>query len=122
MKLAQQGQIELDLEDTTVTHTTTIAFGSFDPVPLKVTLDHSHQCLSFMVPSAQPSLGANDQDAPTDDEEWWTFVTYKKTRKPRPQATRPKGEQGRKHRCRNNRKPKGNARATKPTYAGELME
>ncbi|KAM1243697.1 hypothetical protein ACFX2G_035923 [Malus domestica] len=31
MKLAQQGRIELDLEDTVVTHTTTIAFGSFDP-------------------------------------------------------------------------------------------
>ncbi|KAM1305606.1 hypothetical protein ACFX2F_023124 [Malus domestica] len=34
MKLAQQGQIELDLEDTAAIHTTTIAFGSFDPVPL----------------------------------------------------------------------------------------
>ncbi|KAM1376280.1 hypothetical protein ACFX13_038740 [Malus domestica] len=33
MKLAQQGQIELDLEDTAATHTTTIAFGSFEPVP-----------------------------------------------------------------------------------------
>ncbi|KAM1093650.1 hypothetical protein ACFX2B_008634 [Malus domestica] len=30
MKLAQQEQIELDLEDTAATHTTTIAFGSFD--------------------------------------------------------------------------------------------
>ncbi|KAM2779109.1 hypothetical protein COP1_014416 [Malus domestica] len=40
MKLAQQGQIELDLEDTAATHTTTIAFGSFDPVLLQATLDH----------------------------------------------------------------------------------
>ncbi|KAM1620590.1 hypothetical protein ACFXTN_017552 [Malus domestica] len=39
--------------------------------------------------------GANDQDAPTNDEERWTFVTYKKMRKPSPQAIRPtwgKGE------------------------------
>ncbi|KAM1447928.1 hypothetical protein ACFXTO_006967 [Malus domestica] len=34
MKLAQQGQIEFDLEHTTVTHTTTIVFGSCDLVPL----------------------------------------------------------------------------------------
>ncbi|KAM1878431.1 hypothetical protein ACFX14_040419 [Malus domestica] len=30
-KLAQQGRIELDLEDMAATYTTTIAFGSFDP-------------------------------------------------------------------------------------------
>ena len=30
MKLAQQGKIELDLEDTAATHTTMIAFESFD--------------------------------------------------------------------------------------------
>ncbi|KAM1977124.1 hypothetical protein TB1_013068 [Malus domestica] len=55
LKLAQQGKIELDLEDTVAVHTTTIVFGS---------LDH----------------------------EGWTLATYKKTRKPRPQATRPKEE------------------------------
>ncbi|KAM2087174.1 hypothetical protein ACFX1R_024632 [Malus domestica] len=82
MKLAQQGQIELDLEDTAATHTTTIAFGSFDPVPFQVTPDHSCQCSRCTTPSAQPSLGASDQDAHTDDEEERTFVTYKKTRKP----------------------------------------
>ncbi|KAM2774448.1 hypothetical protein COP1_019336 [Malus domestica] len=92
IKLAQQRQIELDLEDTAATHTTTIAFGSFDPVPLQVTLDHSRQCSSCMTLSAQTSLGASDQDAHTDDEEEWTLVTYKKTRKPKPQATRPKVE------------------------------
>ncbi|KAM2695539.1 hypothetical protein EV1_040024 [Malus domestica] len=52
MKLAQQGQIELDLEDTAATHTTIIAFGSFDPVPLQVTPDHSHQYSSRTIPSA----------------------------------------------------------------------
>ncbi|KAM1216809.1 hypothetical protein ACFX2J_013050 [Malus domestica] len=35
MKLAQQGQIELNLEDTTITHTIMIVFGSFDLVPFK---------------------------------------------------------------------------------------
>ncbi|KAM2589171.1 hypothetical protein TB1_046128 [Malus domestica] len=92
MKLAQQGRIELDLEDTAATHTTTIVFGSFDP------------------------------DAPIDDEEGWTLVTYKKTKKPIPQAIKPKGEQTRKHRRRNNRKPKRSIRAAKSTYAGEPME
>ncbi|KAM1256506.1 hypothetical protein ACFX2G_031208 [Malus domestica] len=76
MKLAQQGRIELDLEDTAATHTTTIVFGSFDP----------------------------------------------RTRKPRPQAIKPNGEQGRKHRRRSNRKPKRNIRAAKPIYVGEPME
>ncbi|KAM2532779.1 hypothetical protein PS1_001343 [Malus domestica] len=84
MKLAQQGRIELDLEDTAATHTTTIVFGSFDPVPLQEMPDHSYQCTSYTAPSAQPSLGTNDQDAPIDNEEGWTLVTYKKTRKPRP--------------------------------------
>ncbi|KAM1341212.1 hypothetical protein COP1_005628 [Malus domestica] len=69
MKLAQQGRIELDLEDTAATHTTTIAFGTFDPVPLQVALDHSYQCSSYTIPSAQPSPGANEQDAHADNEE-----------------------------------------------------
>ncbi|KAM1980921.1 hypothetical protein ACFX15_037483 [Malus domestica] len=69
MKLAQQGRIELDLEDTAATHTTTIAFGYFDLVPLQATPDRSYQCSSCTIPSAQPSLGANEQDAHTDDEE-----------------------------------------------------
>ncbi|KAM2312115.1 hypothetical protein ACFXTH_022554 [Malus domestica] len=122
MKLAQQGRIELDLEDTTATHTTTIAIGSFDPVPLQATPDHSYQCSSCTIPSAQPSSGANGQDTHTDDDEEWTLVTYKKTRKPKPQATRPKVEQVRKHRRRNSRKPKRNVKVDKPTYAGEPME
>ncbi|KAM1400494.1 hypothetical protein ACFX2F_027764 [Malus domestica] len=122
MKLAQQGQIELELEDTVATHTTTIAFGSFDPVPVHVTTDHFRQCSSCMAPSAQPSLGASDQDAHTDDEEGWTLATYKKTRKPKPQATKSKVEQERKHRRRNSRKPKKNVKPVKPTYVGEPME
>ncbi|KAM1188371.1 hypothetical protein ACFX13_024996 [Malus domestica] len=69
MKLAQQGRIELDLEDTAATHTTTIAFGSFDLVLIQATPDHSYQCSSCMIPSVQPSPRANDQDALTDDEE-----------------------------------------------------
>ncbi|KAM1243062.1 hypothetical protein ACFX2G_035359 [Malus domestica] len=77
MKLAQQGKIELDLEDTAATHTTTIMFGSFDPVTFQATLDHSHQCLSSTALSTQPSPGVNDQDAHTDDKEGWTLVTYK---------------------------------------------
>ncbi|KAM2245883.1 hypothetical protein PS1_006881 [Malus domestica] len=92
MKLAQQGKIDLDLEDTVATHTTTIMFGSFDPVPLQVTHDHSRQYSSCTTPSAQPSLGASNQDALTNDDEGWTLVTYKKTRKPKPQATGPKAE------------------------------
>ncbi|KAM1718122.1 hypothetical protein ACFX11_025875 [Malus domestica] len=92
MKLAQQGRIKFDFEDTAATHTTIIAFGSFDPVPLQATPDHSYQCSSCTIPSAQQSLGANEQDAHTDDEEGWTLVTYKKTKKLKPQATRPKVE------------------------------
>ncbi|KAM1299015.1 hypothetical protein ACFX2F_025755 [Malus domestica] len=69
MKLTQQGRIELDLEDTAVTHTTIITFGSFNPVPLQATLDHSRQCSSCTAPSAQPSPGVSDQDAHTDDKE-----------------------------------------------------
>ncbi|KAM3007694.1 hypothetical protein FF2_031910 [Malus domestica] len=69
MKLAQQGRIELDLENTAATHTTTITFGSFDPVPLQATPDHSYQCSSCTIPYAQPSPGENGQDAHTDDEE-----------------------------------------------------
>ncbi|KAM1755069.1 hypothetical protein ACFX12_007442 [Malus domestica] len=34
LKLAQQGKIELDIEDTVAAHTTTIVFGSLDHVPL----------------------------------------------------------------------------------------
>ncbi|KAM2685924.1 hypothetical protein EV2_008879 [Malus domestica] len=115
-------RIELDLEDTAATHTTTVAFGSFDPVPLQATPDHSYQCASYTGPSTQPSPGANKQDAHTDGEQGWTLVTYKKTRKPKPQATRPKVEQVRKHRRRNSRKPKRNVKVDKPTYVGEPME
>ncbi|KAM1127727.1 hypothetical protein ACFX1X_038164 [Malus domestica] len=122
MKLAQQKQIELDLEDTFVTLITTITFGYFNPMPLQMTSDHSRPCSSNTAPSAQPSLRANDQNAPTNDEEGWTLVTYKKTKKPRPQATWPKVEQRKKHRCPNSMKPKRNVRAVKPTYAGEPME
>ncbi|KAM1325671.1 hypothetical protein ACFX2H_046348 [Malus domestica] len=122
MKLAQQGRIELDLENTAATHTTTIAFGSFDPVPLQAAPDHSYQCSSYTIPYAQPSPGTNEQDAHTDDEEGWTLVTYKKTRKPKPQAIRQKVEQVRKHHRRNSRKPKRIVKVDKPTYAGEPME
>ncbi|KAM1151823.1 hypothetical protein ACFX19_035101 [Malus domestica] len=61
MNLPQQGHIELDLKDMAVTHTTTIAFGSFDPVPLQVTNGHSRPCLSCTTHSTQPSLGANNR-------------------------------------------------------------
>ena len=105
-----------------VTHTTTIAFGSFNPVLLQVMPDNSRPCSSYTTPSAQPSLGASHQSAPTDNEEGWTLVTDKRIRKPRPQATRSKLEQGRKNRCRNNRKPKKSIRAAKPMYVGEPME
>ncbi|KAM1949995.1 hypothetical protein ACFX15_009979 [Malus domestica] len=54
--------------------------------------DHSRQCSSHMAPPTQPSPGASNQDASTGDKKGWTSVTYKKTRKPRPQATRPKEE------------------------------
>ena len=46
MKLAQQGRIKLDLEDTAATHTTTIMFKLFDHVPLQMIHDHSRQCSS----------------------------------------------------------------------------
>ncbi|KAM1118965.1 hypothetical protein ACFX15_042420 [Malus domestica] len=92
LKLAQQGEIELDLEDTVAAHTTTIVFESLDPVHLRSMHDHSRQCSSHMAPPTQPSPGASNQDASTGDKKWRTSVTYKKTRKPRPQATRPKEE------------------------------
>ncbi|KAM2431592.1 hypothetical protein EV2_019396 [Malus domestica] len=41
-----------------------------------------------MTPSAQPSPGESDQDVHTDDEEGWTLVTNKKTKKPKPQGQR----------------------------------
>ncbi|KAM1782392.1 hypothetical protein ACFX11_040863 [Malus domestica] len=69
MKLAQQGQIELDLEDIATMHTIAIMFGSFDLVPLQVTLAHSHPCSSHTTPSTQLSLGASDQNALANDEE-----------------------------------------------------
>ncbi|KAM2951516.1 hypothetical protein COP2_001008 [Malus domestica] len=69
IKLAQQWQIELELEDTAATHTTTIMFGSFDPVLLQVTHDHSRPCSSHTALFVQPSLGASDQNALTNDEE-----------------------------------------------------
>ncbi|KAM2760616.1 hypothetical protein COP1_025171 [Malus domestica] len=84
--------------------------------------DHARQYSNHTAPSTPPSLGASNQDAPTDDDKGWTLVTYKRTRKPRPQAIKPKGEQGRKHRRRSNRKPKRNIRATKPIYVEELAE
>ncbi|KAM1728409.1 hypothetical protein ACFX12_018912 [Malus domestica] len=92
LKLAQQGEIELDLEDTVAAHTTTIVFESLDPVHLRSVHDHSRQCSSHMAPPTQPSPRASNQDASTGDKKWRTSVTYKKTRKPRPQATRPKEE------------------------------
>ncbi|KAM1151904.1 hypothetical protein ACFX19_035176 [Malus domestica] len=82
MKLAQQGQIELDLEDMVATHTTTIVFGYFDLVLLQGTFDHSCPCSSYTAPSLQPSLGASGQNASINDEKEWTLVTYKRTRKP----------------------------------------
>ncbi|KAM1604471.1 hypothetical protein ACFX1Z_030950 [Malus domestica] len=92
LKLAQQGKIELDLEDTVAAHTTTIVFGSLDHVPLRSMHDHSRQCSSHKTPPTQPSPGASNQDAATGDKKGWTLATYKKMRKPRPQATRPKEE------------------------------
>ncbi|KAM2473138.1 hypothetical protein PS1_006001 [Malus domestica] len=92
LKLAQQGKIELDLEDTIAAHTTTIMFGSLDHVLLRSMHDHSRQCSSHKTPPTQPSSGENNQDASTSDKKGWTSVTYKKTRKPKPQATRPKEE------------------------------
>ncbi|KAM2039426.1 hypothetical protein ACFX1T_012866 [Malus domestica] len=92
LKLAQQGKIKLDLEDTVAAHTTTIVFGSLNPVHLRSMHDHSRQCSSHTAPPTQPSPRASNQDASTGDKEWWTSATYKKTRKPRPQATRPKDE------------------------------
>ncbi|KAM2316299.1 hypothetical protein ACFX1S_000158 [Malus domestica] len=44
------------------------------------------------------------------------------TKKPRPQATQPNVEQGRKHHRPNNRKPKKDVRVAKLTYAGEPVE
>ncbi|KAM1073124.1 hypothetical protein ACFX2B_018035 [Malus domestica] len=92
LKLAQQGKIELDLEDTVAAHTTTIVFGSLDHVHLRSMHDHSRQCSSHTAPPTQPSPEASNQDASTGDKEGWTSATYKKMRKPRPQATRPKDE------------------------------
>ncbi|KAM1301885.1 hypothetical protein ACFX2H_012865 [Malus domestica] len=92
LTLAQQGKIELDLEDTVAAHTTTIVFGSLDHMPLQSMHDHSRQCSSHTAPSTQPSPGASNQNASTGDKKGWTLVTYKKTMKPRPQATRPKEE------------------------------
>ncbi|KAM1343606.1 hypothetical protein PS2_007715 [Malus domestica] len=89
-KLAQQGKIKLDHEDTVAVHTTTIMFGSLDHVPLRSMHDHSRQCSSHTTLPTQPSPGASNQDASTGNKEWWTSATYKKTR--RPQATRPKEE------------------------------
>ncbi|KAM1044843.1 hypothetical protein ACFX2J_035725 [Malus domestica] len=54
--------------------------------------DHSRQCSSHTALPTQPSSGASNQDASTGNKERWTSATYKKTRKPRPQATRPKEE------------------------------
>ncbi|KAM1873689.1 hypothetical protein ACFX13_007495 [Malus domestica] len=122
MKVAQQGQSELDLEDMATTHTTTIVFGSFDPIHLQVTHDHSSLCSSYTTLSVQPLLGASDQNAPTDGEEGWTLVTYKKTRKPRPQAIQPNVKQGRKYCHCNNMKPKRCIKAAKPTYVREPMQ
>ncbi|KAM1018320.1 hypothetical protein PS2_039558 [Malus domestica] len=67
-------------------------------------------------------MGASNQSALTDDEDGWTLVTYKKTRKPRPQAVKPKAEQARQHCCHNNKRPKKNVRAAKLTYAEEPMQ
>ncbi|KAM1729022.1 hypothetical protein EV1_019147 [Malus domestica] len=92
MKLAQQGKIEFDLEDTVAAHTTTIVFGSLDPMHLRSMHDHSRQCSSHTAPPTQPSPGSNNQDASIGDKEGWTSATYKKMRKPKPQATRPKEE------------------------------
>ncbi|KAM1937053.1 hypothetical protein ACFX15_014253 [Malus domestica] len=47
---------------------------------------------------------------------------HARTRKPKPQAIKPKGEQGRKHRLRGNRKPKRNIRAAEPIHTGEPAE
>ena len=52
MELAQQGRIELNLEDATAVHTATIMFGSFGPIPLQMIHDHSRQNSSHKAPSA----------------------------------------------------------------------
>ncbi|KAM1159056.1 hypothetical protein ACFX19_032842 [Malus domestica] len=75
-----------------------------------------------MTPSPPSSLGASNQNTPTDDEEGWTLVAYNKIRKPRPQATWSNEEQARKHSRHDSRKPKRNVKAAKLTYAGEVME
>ena len=66
MKLAQKGIIELDLDDVVKSNYITVTSGSFNSK------------------SSPQSLGASNQDVPTDDDERWTLVTTKKTRKPKP--------------------------------------
>ena len=66
MKLAQKGIIELDLDDVVKSNYITVTSGSFDSK------------------SSPQLLGASNQDVPTDDDEGWTLVTAKKTRKPKP--------------------------------------
>ncbi|TQD80485.1 hypothetical protein C1H46_033948 [Malus baccata] len=84
LKLAQQGKIELDLEDTVAAHITTIVFESLDLVHLRSMHDHSRQYSSHMAPPTQPSPGASNQDASTGDKKGWTSATYKKMSKPKP--------------------------------------
>ncbi|KAM2951141.1 hypothetical protein COP2_000683 [Malus domestica] len=75
LKLAQQGKIELNLEDTVAPHTTTIVFGSLDHVPLRSMHDHSRQYSSHKTLPTQPSPGASNQDASTSDKKGWTSAT-----------------------------------------------
>ncbi|KAM1791405.1 hypothetical protein ACFX12_035375 [Malus domestica] len=64
LKLAQQGKIELDFEDTVAAHNTTIVLGSLDPVYLRSMHDHSRQCSSHTAPPTQPSPGAKEEPKP----------------------------------------------------------
>ncbi|KAM1202851.1 hypothetical protein ACFX13_019237 [Malus domestica] len=68
LKLAQQGKIEFDLENTVAAHTITIMFGSLDPVHLRSMHDHSRQCSSHRAPPTPPSPRASNQDASTGDK------------------------------------------------------
>ena len=46
MKLAKQGRIHLDLDEVVESNHATVTFGSFDPIPLHISLKKLGVCAS----------------------------------------------------------------------------
>ena len=100
LRLAREGKILLDLDEAVGSNHATFTFGSPSPMktqsPLMLTPGASCKRIQFgtlepiCLPCLKPQKDADIEDKPSSEEEGWTLVTHRKSRKqhnPKPRVT-----------------------------------